>query len=101
LYKNDNETTTDEPPSFIKSRYNCNEAIQTYINVGAPSNKLVMGLALYGRGWQGKKDANLFHLCIEIFFYIMKYRSDQCEYKWIFSTHFRSTSTRYMGKWSL
>jgi GH18 family chitinase len=68
LYKNDNEITTDEPPSFIKSRYNCNEAIQSYINGGALCNKLVMGLALYGRGWQGKK--------IQIYFiYALKYFS--------------------------
>jgi GH18 family chitinase len=96
LYKNDNETTTDEPPSFIKSRYNCDKAIQTYINGGALSNKLVMGLALYGRGWQGKKYPNLFHLCIEIFFCIIKYRSDQYGYEWIFPAQFRSTSTRYI-----
>lgn len=53
LYKNENETATDEPPSFIKSRYNCSAAIQSYINSGVPCEKLVMGLALYGRGWQG------------------------------------------------
>lgn len=62
LYKNDDETTTDESPSFIKSKYNCHSAIQGYINDGTPRDKLVMGLALYGRGWQGNWIELSFHL---------------------------------------
>jgi len=58
VYKNDNENTTDVAPSFIKSRYNVNAAIQGYIAGGAPKNKLVMGLAAYGHGWQGKISIN-------------------------------------------
>lgn len=54
LFKNKDETTTDEPPSFIKSRYNCHAAVQGYVSAGAPRSKLVLGLGLYGRGWQGK-----------------------------------------------
>ncbi|CAF1332106.1 unnamed protein product [Adineta ricciae] len=53
LYKNDAETATDVSPSFIKSRYNCNAAIQAYIAAGVSRSKLIMGLGLYGRGWQG------------------------------------------------
>jgi GH18 family chitinase len=54
LFKNNNETTPDEHPSFMKSNYNCHAAIQGYIAAGTPRSKLVMGLGLYGRGWQGK-----------------------------------------------
>ncbi|UJR38435.1 hypothetical protein I4U23_031103 [Adineta vaga] len=53
LYKNDAETATDISPSFIKSRYNCHASIQAYISAGVPRSKLIMGLGLYGRGWQG------------------------------------------------
>ncbi|CAF0996804.1 unnamed protein product [Adineta steineri] len=53
LFKNDDETTADVAPSFIKSKYNCHEAIQGYIAAGTPRSKLIMGLGLYGRGWQG------------------------------------------------
>lgn len=53
LYKNDAEQTTDVSPSYIKSRYNCHAAIQGYLAAGTPRSKIVMGLALYGRGWQG------------------------------------------------
>ncbi|CAF2944495.1 unnamed protein product [Rotaria sp. Silwood2] len=53
LYKNDDETASDVAPSYIKSKYNCDAAIQAYIRAGAPSTKILMGLPLYGRGWQG------------------------------------------------
>jgi len=53
LYKNNAETTSDVAPSFIKSRYNCDAAIQAYLAAGVPSEKILMGLGLYGRGWQG------------------------------------------------
>ncbi|CAF5212894.1 unnamed protein product, partial [Rotaria magnacalcarata] len=53
MYKNDAETATDISPSFIKSRYNCHAAIQAYIAANVPRSKLIMGLGLYGRGWQG------------------------------------------------
>ncbi|CAF3715578.1 unnamed protein product [Rotaria socialis] len=53
LFKNNAETTTDVPPSFMKSKYNSHEAIQSYITAGIPRSQLVMGLSLYGRGWQG------------------------------------------------
>jgi chitinase len=53
LYKNDTETASDIAPSFIKSKYNCDAAIQAYLAAGVPSNKILMGLPLYGRGWKG------------------------------------------------
>ena len=53
LYANEQETVADVAPSFIKSKYNCHAAVQGYIAAGAPRSKLVMGLGLYGRGWQG------------------------------------------------
>ncbi|CAF1261141.1 unnamed protein product [Adineta steineri] len=57
LYKNDAETATDIDPSFIKSRYNCHASIQAYLAAGTPRSKIVMGLGLYGRGWQGVTSA--------------------------------------------
>jgi chitinase len=53
LYMSNADTSTDVSPSFIKSRYNCDAAIQAYIAAGVPRSKLIMGLGLYGRGWQG------------------------------------------------
>ncbi|CAF1137588.1 unnamed protein product [Adineta ricciae] len=53
LYKNDGEAVSDIAPSFIKSKYNCDAAIQAYLAVGVPSKKILLGLPLYGRGWQG------------------------------------------------
>jgi chitinase len=54
MYEDYNETATDVPPTFIKSKYNANAAIQAYIAGGIPRSQIVMGLALYGRGWQGE-----------------------------------------------
>lgn len=59
LYKNVNETTTDEPPSYMRSRYNCFAAIDAYIANGASPSQMLMGLALYGHGWQGEKTSLL------------------------------------------
>jgi chitinase len=42
LYKNNNETTSDIAPSFIKSKYNCDAAIQGYLAAGVPSHKILM-----------------------------------------------------------
>ncbi|CAF1186430.1 unnamed protein product [Adineta ricciae] len=53
LYKNDGEAVSDIAPSFIKSKYNCDAAIQAYLAAGVPSEKVLLGLPLYGRGWQG------------------------------------------------
>ncbi len=37
----------------MKSRFNCYAAIEAYLARGIPRSKIVMGLALYGHGWQG------------------------------------------------
>ena len=37
----------------MKSRYNANAAIEAYLANGVPASQIVMGLGLYGRGWQG------------------------------------------------
>ena len=64
LFPNNDETTTDTAPSFVKSRYNCHGSVQGYIEAGAPRSKLVMGLGLYGRGWKGKSiPLNLLKIC--------------------------------------
>lgn len=82
LYKNDNENTTDEPPSYLKSKYNCHAAIQGYINAGARSEQLVLGFPLYGRVWQG-----IATYIIIIFISIYSnYRSNKYRNEWILST---------------
>jgi chitinase len=68
VYKDDNETATDVAPTFIKSKYNCNAALEGYIAAGVPRSKIVMGLALYGRGWQGKFHFSFIN-SIKYFFY--------------------------------
>jgi GH18 family chitinase len=35
-------------------KLNCDSAIQAYLDAGVSSEKLVMGIPLYGIGWQGK-----------------------------------------------
>ncbi len=74
VYKDDNETVPDDPPQYIKSKFNCNAALQTYIARGIPRSKIVMGLALYGRGWQGKLHYSFIHL-IQYFLFVFVYRS--------------------------
>ena len=54
MYEDHNENQTDVSPTFIKSKYNANAAIQAYIAAGVPRSQIVMGLSLYGRGWQGE-----------------------------------------------
>jgi chitinase len=53
MYEDKNDTSSDAPPAFIKSKYNCDTAIQAYIKAGIPREKIIMGMALYGHGWQG------------------------------------------------
>ena len=55
LYKNDNETGLDASQSSYRLRRNVNAAIQAYLAGGVPPYKIVMGLALYGRSWQGSR----------------------------------------------
>jgi chitinase len=39
-------------PSTDKDKLNVNWTVTQYINAGAPTNKLVLGLGLYGRSWE-------------------------------------------------
>ncbi|CAF1316463.1 unnamed protein product [Adineta ricciae] len=52
LYKNDNETLDDASASSYTSKMNCHAAIQAYLSARVPPNKIVMGIPLYGHGWQ-------------------------------------------------
>lgn len=54
LFMNKKDKIGDFAPSFIKSKYNCHAAVQGYLAAGASRSKLIMGLATYGRGWQGE-----------------------------------------------
>ena len=40
-------------PSEDEAGLNVDAAVQTYLDAGIPSDKLVMGLPFYGRGWSG------------------------------------------------
>lgn len=51
--ENDDETVEGVAPAFANSKYNCETAIQSYLSAGVPSQKILVGLPLYGRGWQG------------------------------------------------
>ncbi|CAM4919719.1 unnamed protein product [Rotaria socialis] len=53
------KTISDIAPSYMKSTFNCDAAMHTYIKAGVSSEKILMGLPLYGRGWQGVTSANL------------------------------------------
>lgn len=39
-------------------RFSADLAVQTYKSLGAPANKLVLGIPYYGRGWSGVTNAN-------------------------------------------
>ncbi|CAF1034663.1 unnamed protein product [Didymodactylos carnosus] len=58
MYMNPDDAAADVAPGYIKSRYNSHSAIQAYIAAGVPREKLLFGLGLYGRGWQGVKNNN-------------------------------------------
>ena len=42
-----------DDPFAQAQTYNIHAAIQAYLDAGIPSEKVVMGLPFYGRGWQG------------------------------------------------
>ena len=49
--------TTDDPAGGAAGR-TLHEAVQTYLSLGVPSEKIVVGTAFYGRGWGGVPTTN-------------------------------------------
>jgi chitinase len=45
-------------PAPANQRYSVDGAVQKYLSMGAPANKLVAGLPAYGRGWTGVPNVN-------------------------------------------
>ena len=45
-------------PAPANQRYSVDGAIQKYLSMGAPANKLVVGVPAYGRGWTGVPNVN-------------------------------------------
>ena len=54
LYGNDKELQHD-----MIAKLNCDAVTQAYIDAGVPSDKIVIGIPLFGRGWQGIKNNTL------------------------------------------
>lgn len=49
----------DDPAQDEMSRkLNIDSAVKVFLDAGVPSEKLVLGVPFYGRGWKGAKDAN-------------------------------------------
>jgi chitinase len=46
-------------PSADEALMNVDAALQTYLDAGVPSDKIVMGIPFYGRGWSGVPDVDL------------------------------------------
>lgn len=45
-------------PSALAAQYNIDWTIQAYLGAGVPADKIVMGIPLYTRAWQGVGSAN-------------------------------------------
>jgi chitinase len=45
-------------PAPANQRFSVSDAINKYLSIGAPANKLVVGLPAYGRGWTGVPNVN-------------------------------------------
>ena len=52
LYANPNDPAESSPVD-IKGKYNTDAAMQTYLNLGVPAEKLNVGTPFYSRGWKG------------------------------------------------
>jgi len=46
-------------PAASEASLNVDAAIQTYLDAGVPSDKIVMGVPFYGRGWSGVPSTDL------------------------------------------
>ena len=55
LYKSSTDPSADP---VVRETFNTDAALQAYLKAGIPSQKLVMGIPFYGRGWQGVADQN-------------------------------------------
>lgn len=51
-------STDPTPDPVIANSLNMNSAVQSYLAAGIPSDKIVPGVAFYGRGWKGVPDVN-------------------------------------------
>ncbi|SCY79800.1 glycosyl hydrolase family 18 protein [Alkaliphilus peptidifermentans] len=58
LYANPNDPSSNNPPGYIKTKYNTHSAIQQYLDGGVPEDKVVVGVPFYGRGWSGVTNNN-------------------------------------------
>ncbi len=51
--------SSNNPVSDPKARlYNAHAAVQAYLAAGVPSEKILLGVPFYGRGWKGVPEAN-------------------------------------------
>ncbi len=55
LYKTSNDPAADP---IERDRFNIDATVQAYLKGGVPADKLVVGVAFYGRGWKGVPDQN-------------------------------------------
>jgi chitinase len=52
LYPSKADPSKDE---LIRTRFNADSAVRTYLDAGVPPEKVVLGVPFYGRGWGGVK----------------------------------------------
>jgi chitinase len=55
LFKSSTDPSTDP---VVRNQFNVDATVQGYLAAGVPSQKLVIGVPFYGRGWQGVADIN-------------------------------------------
>jgi chitinase len=46
-------SSTDPSPADVRASFNVDAAVEAYLAAGVPADKVVMGMAFYGRGWAG------------------------------------------------
>jgi chitinase len=55
LFKSSTDPSID---AVVRDHFNVDAAVQAYLAAGIPPQKLVIGVPLYGRGWEGVQDVN-------------------------------------------